>query len=133
MKQKPHVKSAEYISLLSLLHEVPTEPSKNNPTKSPPARTNVKYVLPFKKERTLTSTLGFLSSIEEDVNHIPAVCVAQEPDETGLAVFLAVNKRSADDGEQLLGKMKRGFEQVFATLSRELSNGRGYVLFHGYI
>lgn len=123
MEQNLYVKTTEYISLLSLLHEIPVKPIKNDPTGPSSARRNVTYVLPFKKERILTNTLGFLSSIREDIDHIPAVCVAEERDANGLVVLLAVNKRTASGGNKILQEMERGFEQIFETISRALSDG----------
>jgi hypothetical protein len=116
----PEISRAENIALLYLLHSVPTLPSAN-PVDSQPIRQNG-YTLPFPRERRLTGTLAFLSSINDDPNHIPAVCVEEDPQSATLSVLLAVNRRSSDGGKQVLRKLKQGFERVFAPLSR-LSEG----------
>ncbi|KAH6959822.1 hypothetical protein BKA56DRAFT_599587 [Ilyonectria sp. MPI-CAGE-AT-0026] len=69
---------AENISLLYLLHSVPSPPIRSpiNAQQTPKAG----YSLPFDKERSLASTLAFLCSIRDDPNRIPAVCIEEDPD-----------------------------------------------------
>ena len=111
---------AESIALLYLLHSVPTPPSPNSING---LRVHHEcYALPFEKERSLAGTLAFLSSITDDPNYIPAVCVEEVPDSAFLNVLLAVNKDSRNDGNQILQRLKQGFEQIFAVLSRLLDS-----------
>lgn len=64
---------AEAVSLLHLLHPVPAQPLVNA---LPASRNmNAEYVLSLEDERSLVSTLAFLSSIKDDSNRIPALCV----------------------------------------------------------
>jgi hypothetical protein len=118
-KQSDAVICAEDISLLSLLHTVPTRPQSNTP-KSLPASES--YTLPFDKERSLASILAFLSSTKDDSNHIPAVCITEEPDSRCLNVFLAVNKKSSNDGDYLLNDLTREFENIFHVLRTAINS-----------
>jgi hypothetical protein len=88
-EQIAQISCAENISLLSLLHPVPTQP-KSNPLKSLLASQG--HVLLFDRECSLASILAFLSSTTDDPNHIPVVCIGEAPDSSCLNVFLAVNK-----------------------------------------
>ncbi|KAH7118261.1 hypothetical protein B0J13DRAFT_652222, partial [Dactylonectria estremocensis] len=109
---------AENISLLFLLHSVPT----------PPVRTPIKrsqileagYSLPFDKERSLASTLAFLSSIRDDPNRIPAVCVQEDPDSEGLNIILAINRANGVDGQGDLQEVERGLREILIILSHIL-------------
>ena len=114
----PAITCAENIALLSLLHTVPTPPSQN-PNDSLQTSHRA-YTLSFGRERSLTSTLAFLSNIKDDPNHIPAVCVEEDPNSAFLSVLLAVNKSRRHDGRQVLQALKQGFERIFAVLSQLL-------------
>jgi hypothetical protein len=106
---------SENVALLYLLHSVPTQPS-SNPIKNELFRRNG-YYLPFERELSLISTLAFLSSINDDSEHIPAVCVQQSAKPAHLSVLLAVNKTKPGDGNQILQKVKEGFERIFSIIS----------------
>lgn len=117
--------SAENIALFSLLHGVPVRPSINKvPSGSKSLNLPVQleinrpnYKLPFDTERRLADTLAFLSSIKDDPDHIPAVCVGEDPDENNsLNVYIAINKCRWGDGDGLLQDMMHGFDQIFSIL-----------------
>jgi hypothetical protein len=116
----PAVTCAENIALLYLLHSVPAPPS-HNPIDSLPIRQNG-YTLSFIRERSLAGTLAFLSSLKDGPDHIPAVCVEQDPASASLNVLVAVNKARPGDGKGVLRTLKLGFEGIFALLS-EVSDG----------
>jgi hypothetical protein len=107
---------AENVALLHLLHSVPTTPSSNPTDSLRDCRRG--YTLSLERERNLADTLAFLSNIEDDPNHIPAVCVEEGPKSAFLNVLVAVNKAKRNDGHQFLRKLKLGFERIFVVLSR---------------
>jgi hypothetical protein len=107
---------AENIALLHLLHSVPVPPSHNPVDRFPIQRKG--YTLSFERERSLTGTLAFLSNLKDGPDHIPAVCVQENPKSAFLNVLLAVNKSKPSDGKQVLQNIKLEFERIFALLSR---------------
>ena len=115
----PAVICAENISLYSLLHSVPAPPSSNRTNYTLPHQ----YHLPVDKELGLSHTLAFLAKIKEGPQHIPAVCVIERQESSNLDVLLAVNRRSSQHGNDLIYKIKRGFENIFAILAC-VSNGK---------
>lgn len=119
----PAIVCAESIALLHLLHSVPTLPS-SNPIDNLPLHQQG-YTLSFTRERDLVSTLAFLSNTKDDPNHIPALCVKENPESSALSVLLAVNRTKWKDGDQVLKELKQGFESIFDILS-EVSNGRWF-------
>jgi hypothetical protein len=110
------LRGAENIALLHFLHQVPLEPSRN-------IRDESRYkgkVYPLHdthEERKLTGIFAFLSSIEDDPDHIPAVCL-QQHERKPFELLLAVNRKRQDDGNQILQTTKTGFEAIFRILSR---------------
>ncbi|KAF1939278.1 hypothetical protein EJ02DRAFT_408919, partial [Clathrospora elynae] len=112
----PSIACAENISLLYLLHPVPTLPSRNPVDRLPLRKQG--YGLCIDKERSLVSVLAFLSNAHDDANYVPALCVQEEPATLTLNVFLAVNKSTKNDGSQILLELKRGFDGIFATLAQ---------------
>jgi hypothetical protein len=111
----PAIARAESIALLYLLHSVPTLPSSNRSDHLPFRQG---YTLPFTKERNLASTLAFLSSTKDGPDHIPAVCVKEEPESSSISVLLAVNKGKPSDGNGVLQELKQSFERIYAILSQ---------------
>jgi hypothetical protein len=115
---------AEDIALLHFLHSVPALPSSNSAPRPPIAREG--YSLSFEQERSLADTLAFLSSTKDDPSYVPAVCVEEKPELTLINVLIAVNKGKPSDGNKTLENVRKGFEVLFAVLSR-VSNGESYV------
>jgi hypothetical protein len=111
------VNSAESISLLSLLHPVPAQPTKNT-ARSLSTSHSPTYTLPLEKERSLAGTLAFVSSIRDDPEHIPAVCVAEGPDSSYMEIIFAINKVAFHDGTNILRDMKLGFDRIFDVLAK---------------
>lgn len=116
----PAIICAESIALLHLLHSVPTLPSSNSTDNLLLHQEG--YTLSFARERSLVGTLAFLSNTKDDPNHIPALCVKEDPESSCLSVMLAVNRAKWNDGNQVLQELKLGFERIFVILS-EVSNG----------
>lgn len=112
----PVIACAENVALLHLLHSIPIPPASNPPHPLPVRQKT--YALPFEKERSLTGTLAFLSSVKDDPNHITAVCVQEGPNSAFLNVLLAVNKARQGDGHQVLQNLRQGFEKIFTVLYR---------------
>lgn len=107
---------AENIALLHLLHSVPDQPSRNPTDRFTNHQDG--YMLPFLRERGLTGTLAFLSNLKDGPDHIPAVCVQEDPQSEYLNVLLAVNKAKPSDGEEVLRTLGLGFERIFVLLFR---------------
>lgn len=116
----PAVTCAENVALLYLLHSVPVPPSRNE-ISNHPVRTG-SYLLPFHRERDLASTLAFLSNTKDDSNHVPALCIEENPDSESLNVMLAVNRAKWEDGNEVLHNLKQSLEEIFTVLS-EISEG----------
>ncbi|KAF2685019.1 hypothetical protein K458DRAFT_486710 [Lentithecium fluviatile CBS 122367] len=112
----PAIACAESISLLYLLHSVPTPPSSNR-LDYLPLHQEV-YTLSFTRERNLAGTLAFLSNTKDDPDHIPAVCVMEDLESSSLSILLAVNRGKPGDGNVVLQEIKRGFESIYAVLSQ---------------
>ncbi|KAI0521065.1 hypothetical protein F5B22DRAFT_597516 [Xylaria bambusicola] len=117
-KAKPHIatKCTESIAALHLLHYVPAQPSSNSVTSIQSREAG--YSIPFEDERRLASTLAFLSCIENDPDHIPAVCIHSTRNEKFLKVLLAVNRKGglAEGWKQYASDVKRGFDRIAAIL-----------------
>lgn len=107
---------AESVALLHLLHHVPVQPQSNSLNRVPPYKEG--YTLSFEQERRLSGVLAFLSSIRNDPNYIPAVCLRERRKPSCLEVLIAVNKGDKDDGNNTLTELLRGFNKLFAVLSR---------------
>ena len=108
---------AENIAILHLLHPVPTPPTSNPVTSSsnqPPSS----YCLPFERERTLCSTLAFISSTNDDPNRIPALRLQERPSEGSLHVLVAVNEAKNGGIRPVLRKIQVGLDRIFALLSQ---------------
>jgi hypothetical protein len=112
----PGVVCAENISLLYLLHTVPTLPSRNVVAEVP-HREQV-YVLSFVQESRLVAALAFLANVKEDVNHIPALCIQQSAKLPSFSVLMTVNRSKWNDGSQACQSLKEGFERIFALLAQ---------------
>ncbi|KAL4877426.1 hypothetical protein BJY04DRAFT_222175 [Aspergillus karnatakaensis] len=111
----PIITCAENIAISSLLHSIPVAPSRNNPEYLPTHQRL--YILPIDTERKLAGTLAFLAHRKNEPNHIPAVCLEEEPDSETLKVILAVNKASKEDGNNSILCIMQGFESIFAILA----------------
>jgi hypothetical protein len=113
----PHaVVCAENIALLHLLHSVPVKPSRNEVGHQPHFHSG-NYSLSFDQEQTLASILAFLSNTKNDSNHVPALCIEENPKSDSLDVVLAVNKTKWEDGNEVLRDVKQRLEKIFVILS----------------
>lgn len=108
-----HERCAESIALIKLLGRNPELPSTNPLAESSSGSTNG-YVLPPRIERGLTSILASLSSINDKVDRVSAVCV-RERDE-GLKVLVASNARGAGESTYL-GEVEEGFRGILDILA----------------
>jgi len=106
---------AERISLLYLLHPVPTFPSRTLVDRQ--SHLEQGYTLSLAEERRLVETLAFLSNDREDANHIPALCIQQNSQTSSFEVLLAVNRLDGHDGDQHIERLKTGYENIFAQLA----------------
>ena len=108
---------AENIAILYLLHSVPAPPT-SNPVTSSDSQPPSSYCLPFERERSLCSTLAFISSTNDDPNRIPALCLQECPSEGSLHVLVAVNEAKYGDGLPVLQRIQVGLDRIFAQLSQ---------------
>lgn len=106
---------AENIAISHLLRNVPAPPSSNR-THCPPAPRS-RSALSFDTERKLAGTLAFIAHSKDDVEHIPALCLEEDPKSGILNVIFAVNKASYNDGEDAVRRIQQGFERIFAILA----------------
>ncbi len=113
--QEAAVVCAENIAVLHLLNPAPA-PYSSNPV-ADHVSSQIGYTLPFEIERSLASTLAFLARVDDNPNYVPAICLKEDPEATCLNVLLAVNKTSADCGNEVLGNLKEKFGDIFALLS----------------
>jgi hypothetical protein len=105
---------AEAIALLAALGDVPSAPTRY----AHQAAINAAgYELDLRTERDQTSTLGFLSSIRDDINNITAVLVRE--DERGISILVASNAATAAESAYL-SSVKSGFDRIFEVI-REMS------------
>ena len=51
-------------------------------------------------------------------NHIPAVCIKEDPELCSISVLLAVNKDKPGDGSGVLQEIKQGLEKICTILSQ---------------
>ena len=109
------INCAEDVSLLYLLHCIPEKP-RSNPSRFQPNSQSPIYTLPFDKERSFTGILAFISSIRDDKQHIPAICVGESCDSSHLRIFLAVNKAGSNDGNSVLNDIHHGLSKIFGLL-----------------
>jgi hypothetical protein len=112
----PGVVCAENISLLYLLHPVPTLPSRNVVAEL--SHREQGYVLSFVQESRLVAALAFLANDKDDVNRIPALCIQQSKESPSVNVLLAVNRSNWDSGGQACQPLKKGFQRIFALLAQ---------------
>jgi hypothetical protein len=106
---------AENISFLYLLHSVPTLPFRNALEKLKTCAQG--YALSLAEECRLLESLAFLANDSDDVNHIPALCIQQDPGTSSVNVLLAVNCAQWQAGAQSLQRLKFGFESIFMVLA----------------
>ncbi|KAJ5614041.1 hypothetical protein N7528_007695 [Penicillium herquei] len=112
--RSPEIICAEVIALNLLLHENPKSPRQKRASDYISAGSH--HILPFCIERDLVETLSFLSKTIDGSEYIPAVCVEQDSSGSSLKVIIAVNKSCPKDGDDILGKVKKGFEEIFEIL-----------------
>ncbi|TRX93950.1 hypothetical protein FHL15_005028 [Xylaria flabelliformis] len=114
-QQRMAIRYTENIAILYLLHRVPALPSSNIKTDAQFKQTG--HSLPFTEERRLAGVFAFLAHINDDPDHIPAVCLHEIPTQDTIDILLAVNKISPADGKPYLSQIKGGFERIAAKLS----------------
>ncbi|KAL2782646.1 hypothetical protein BJX66DRAFT_350705 [Aspergillus keveii] len=115
---------AENIAISYLLRNVPAPPSSNRThcLYAPRGRSTVS----FDTERKLAGALAFIAHNRDDVEHIPALCLEEDPESGSLNVIFAVNKASYNDGENAIRCIKEGFERIFAILATVSSKSTRY-------
>jgi hypothetical protein len=111
----PIIVCAENIAISYLLRSIPTPPSRNH-AEFPLAQKRPS-TLPFDTERKLVGALAFIAYRQDDIEHIPALCLEEDPVSGCLKVIFAVNKANYNDGEDAISRIQRGLEHIFAILA----------------
>lgn len=112
----PEVRSAHNNALLELLDprpEILPSISRQDSTQ----QEDEGRVLSIQKERELATNLAFLAGISDHSRHIMGVCIEELPDIEGCQVMVAINQRLPSDGDEIVKKVQKGFEQIFSRLS----------------
>ncbi|KAJ4322783.1 hypothetical protein N0V84_004676 [Fusarium piperis] len=102
---------AQNIALLFYLGRIASNPHKNRVRRQ---ESDAGWTLSLDDERHLTSMLGLLSCIRDDINNITAVCVQET--RPGMAIMVAANAKEADVSSPYLPSVKLGLENVFSRL-----------------
>lgn len=118
VEESRHVRGAEDISLLHLLHPVPEQPSAN--TLLDLDQRNDAYILSAKQELRLASSIAFLSSITDNRYHITAVCIQERREQDRIDILLAINKKKFEDGNAILTEICDALFGIFKRLSRPI-------------
>lgn len=111
----PIVVCAESIAISYLLRSIPTPPSRNHAEFLSALKR--RSTLPFDTERKLVGTLAFIAYRKDDVEHIPALCLEEDPVSGCLKVIFAVNRVSYNDGEDAICCIQQGLEHIFTILA----------------
>lgn len=111
----PVIVYAENIAVSYLLCSVPAPPSHNHADCLPAFKRP--SILSFNTERKLAGTLAFIVHSKDDVDHIPALCLVEDPEPGNLKVIYTVNKASYNNGEDAIRRIKQGFEYIFVILA----------------
>lgn len=103
---------AQNIALLFYLGRIASSPHKNRTRRQEPDAAD--WTLSLDDERHLTSTLGLLSCIKDDIKNITAVCVEEK--QPGMTVMVAANAKDAGLSSPYLPSVKLGLDNVFSQL-----------------
>jgi hypothetical protein len=124
----PALECAQNIALLSLFSEIPGGPCVN--------RQNVfadtsGRVLSFKRELRLSDSIALIAGVSDDKNHIVASCVEELPERGGIRILVAINKVQHSSADDVLLRIKHGFEKIFSLVS-EFRDGEDHCISLNY-
>ncbi|KAI8676871.1 hypothetical protein NCS56_00576000 [Fusarium sp. Ph1] len=102
---------ARAIALLFYLGRIASNPHKNFIRRQ---EADASWTLSLDNERHLTSTIGLLSCIRDDINNVTAVCVEEKL--PGMAIMVAANAKDAGLSSPYLPSVKLGLDNVFSQL-----------------
>lgn len=121
----PAVRCAHNIALLELLDPRPEILASNLQPDSRKLEDEGR-VLSIRQERELATNLAFLAGVSNSPDHIMGVCIEELPGVTrSCQIMVSINQRRPSDGEEILKKVQKGFEQIFQRLSG-ISAGKIY-------
>lgn len=110
---------SQTIALLFYLGKMASDPHKNPAPRrrqeEPDDDAAAAWTLSLDDERHLTSVLGLLSCVKDDIDNITAVCV-EERRPGMMAVMVAANAKGAGVSSPYLPSVKLGLEHVFSQL-----------------
>ena len=109
------VACAEAIALLYIMHEVPKKPSRNFISYASNGGVG-EYSLPLEIESDLVCILEFLSSMKENIDRIPAICVYEHHSTESLDVLIKVKQTSYVEYDPALRNIVLGFDKLFLSL-----------------
>ncbi|KAF5027657.1 hypothetical protein F66182_218 [Fusarium sp. NRRL 66182] len=111
------VKCSQNIALLYCLGRIGCSPQKNCiQGREVILEAGTNRTLSLEDEKLLTSTLAFLSSIQDDAQKITAVGVEERA--SGLVVMVAANAKNCDGSSSYLNTVKQGFDKIFGLLQQ---------------
>ncbi|QGI61946.1 uncharacterized protein FFB20_04874 [Fusarium fujikuroi] len=112
------IECARNIALLYYLGKIGCKPQKNSIQDCEPiCKADINRALSLQDEKSLTSTLAFLSSIRDDAMRVTAVCVEEK--KSGVVVMIAANAKHNLNSSPYLDAVKEGFDKIFRSLNRE--------------
>ncbi|RBA10928.1 hypothetical protein FPRO05_05517 [Fusarium proliferatum] len=112
------IECARNIALLYYLGRIGCKPQKNSIEDCEPiCKADINRALSLQDEKSLTSTLAFLSSIRDDAMRVTAVCVEEK--KSGVVVMIAANAKHSHNSSPYLDAVKEGFDKIFRSLNRE--------------
>ncbi|CVK93133.1 hypothetical protein FPRO04_01106 [Fusarium proliferatum] len=112
------IECARNIALLYYLGRIGCKPQKNSIQDCEPiCKADINRALSLQDEKSLTSTLAFLSSIRDDAMRVTAVCVEEK--KSGVVVMIAANAKHSHNSSPYLDAVKEGFDKIFRSLNRE--------------
>jgi len=108
----------ENITLLSILtKEVPSPPTLNPVVPSQNQGSSTRS-FSVDCECDLASSLAFLTRLSDQPNDVIALALEEVSSPRALKVVIAKNKQEPGDREDVLDRIKLGFESIFRILSR---------------
>lgn len=118
------IECARNIALLYYLGRIGCKPQKNSIQHCEPiCKADINRALSLQDEKSLTSTLAFLSSIRDDAMRVTAVCVEEK--KAGVVVMIAANAKHSHNSSPYLDAVKEGFDKIFRSLNRETPGKSG--------
>ncbi|KAF5693499.1 hypothetical protein FDENT_1974 [Fusarium denticulatum] len=118
-----HSRAAASLPLVGLLQAATNHNNWLQATKEQHSRLRAymqsrhQQALSLKDEKLLTSTLAFLSSIQDDAMRVTAACVEEK--KSSVVEMVAASAKGSHHSSSYLDAVTEGFDKIFRSLSRE--------------